>query len=357
MSAFSRALNITNMSFDEIVKSDTIVVIMFYAPWCGHSKSLLPVWEDLESLFSPDHAKALVVAKVDCVDQPDLYWKENITSFPTIKVFFRGLAIKYEGEKDKGSLLQYFEYISSQLINIKNLESWHSFHSKNQRDSSSRSIFSLHTHLRPEPELSLHFEYICKMYRITCAVTNNELLSEDLSLQLPAVVASRNFPGEKNSISLEGAALSIETMYQFVEDKMYPLVTYFNPDNHFFLFSSTRQGFQNHVIFAVDMKTTVGQSWFEVEINLAGKFKNRCLFIVVDVSDSSSFSNNILSDLELKRESTPSFLIVSSHQTEVRFYKFGGSIDAKTCDESSIENWIDTFFSGNLSPIRKIESS
>jgi len=67
-------------NFKEIVNQDKDVLIEFYAPWCGHCKKLVPVWDELgEKLANED----VVIAKMDATanDVPGIY---TVTGFPTI---------------------------------------------------------------------------------------------------------------------------------------------------------------------------------------------------------------------------------------------------------------------------------
>ncbi|KAG9750120.1 disulfide isomerase PDI1 protein, partial [Aureobasidium melanogenum] len=71
-------------NYDEIVmNADKDVLVEFYAPWCGHCKSLAPKYEELGELFKP-HSNKVTIAKVDATanDVPD-----EIQGFPTIKLF------------------------------------------------------------------------------------------------------------------------------------------------------------------------------------------------------------------------------------------------------------------------------
>lgn len=74
-------------SYKDIVLDDTKdVLIEFYAPWCGHCKSLAPKYDELGELFAP-FADKVVIAKVDATanDVPD-----DIQGFPTIKLYPAG---------------------------------------------------------------------------------------------------------------------------------------------------------------------------------------------------------------------------------------------------------------------------
>ncbi|XP_046674339.1 LOW QUALITY PROTEIN: thioredoxin domain-containing protein 5 homolog [Homalodisca vitripennis] len=72
--------------------------VMFYAPWCSHCKRLMPVWEDLAKDFEENNN--LAIAKVDCTVQTELCSNQDITGYPTLKLYKIG---ENEGKKFKGS--------------------------------------------------------------------------------------------------------------------------------------------------------------------------------------------------------------------------------------------------------------
>ncbi|KAF0682671.1 Aste57867_25230 [Aphanomyces stellatus] len=80
----SAVKNLDPKSFEkEVVNGKGVWLVEFYAPWCGHCKSLAPEWKKA--------AKALDgivnVAAVDCDQHKELAGKYGVQGFPTIKVF------------------------------------------------------------------------------------------------------------------------------------------------------------------------------------------------------------------------------------------------------------------------------
>jgi protein disulfide-isomerase A6 len=76
-------------NFDTVVDGSKHVFVEFYAPWCGHCKSLAPVWEQLADAF----AKAkddVIIAKVDADGHRDLGQRYDVSGFPTLKFFPKG---------------------------------------------------------------------------------------------------------------------------------------------------------------------------------------------------------------------------------------------------------------------------
>ena len=77
-------LDLTN--FEQIVMDPTKdVLVEFYAPWCGHCKSLAPVYEKVAESFAGE--SSVVIAKVDADKHKDLGSRYKVTGFPTLKFF------------------------------------------------------------------------------------------------------------------------------------------------------------------------------------------------------------------------------------------------------------------------------
>ncbi|KAG5983203.1 Protein disulfide-isomerase erp38 [Claviceps digitariae] len=83
----SEVVMLTDETFPQTVGSDKNVLVAFTAPWCGHCKSLAPIWESLALDFAGD--KNVVIAKVDAeAPNSKAITRENgVSSYPTIKWF------------------------------------------------------------------------------------------------------------------------------------------------------------------------------------------------------------------------------------------------------------------------------
>lgn len=74
---------------NEVVKSDKLVLIDFFATWCGPCKMLAPVIEQV----SEEHEDVMVV-KVDVDKNPELAVLYKVASIPTLVFLKEGKLVK-----------------------------------------------------------------------------------------------------------------------------------------------------------------------------------------------------------------------------------------------------------------------
>ncbi|MEO6814183.1 MAG: thioredoxin [Ginsengibacter sp.] len=101
------ALEFTDVNFKEqVLDSDKLTMIDFWAEWCGPCRAIGPVVEEL----SKEYAGKVNIGKVNVDQNPQLSVKYGITSIPAI-LFVKGGEVvdKLVGSQPKGNFVKKIE--------------------------------------------------------------------------------------------------------------------------------------------------------------------------------------------------------------------------------------------------------
>jgi thioredoxin 1 len=79
---------ITKDTFNDTINNNNIVLVDWWAEWCGPCRSFAPVFEE-----ASENHDDIVFGKVDTETQPELAAMARITSIPTIMAFREGILI------------------------------------------------------------------------------------------------------------------------------------------------------------------------------------------------------------------------------------------------------------------------
>jgi len=105
---------VVGKTFDSIVLDTTKdVLVEFYAPWCGHCKTLAPKYEKLGEAFTG--VDSIVIAKVDATENDT---PADIKGFPTL-IFYpandKANPVPYDGERTEAAMEKWIRSHASTL--------------------------------------------------------------------------------------------------------------------------------------------------------------------------------------------------------------------------------------------------
>ena len=103
----SEVMQVTDSSFDqEVLQSDTPVLVDYWAPWCGPCKAVSPLVEEA----AENRAGKLKVAQVNVDDNQASAQRYGIRGIPTLILFRGGEAVATKvGALSKSQLDQFLD--------------------------------------------------------------------------------------------------------------------------------------------------------------------------------------------------------------------------------------------------------
>ncbi|MDV3166877.1 MAG: thioredoxin family protein [Vigna little leaf phytoplasma] len=75
--------------YQEIINKKPIVLVDFYAEWCGPCNKMAPILEEISSIY-----QNIFFCKIDVDEYFSLAKQNKVNAFPTLILYFQGKEIK-----------------------------------------------------------------------------------------------------------------------------------------------------------------------------------------------------------------------------------------------------------------------
>jgi len=269
-------LVLTTDNFDEAVKANPLMLVEFYAPWCGHCKKLAP--EYAKAAASLAKAKSEVkLAKVDVTENKELGTKFGIGGYPTLKFFKSGKPQAYDGGRTEDTIVAWLnkktgppapvlgtEQAAAKLVEDNQVVILGFFASESSE--AAKEFVKAATSMGDKEFGMITDKSLFGKYEAT----------EDMVVLLKKFDEGRNVLGGK---------LSEEVIVEFVKTKSVPLVITFSQESSKTIFGSV---IRTHFMLCSSAKESNHKQLIETVTKLAKEHKGEMSFVYIPMDEPNS---------------------------------------------------------------------
>lgn len=326
--AASDVISLTASDFSAKVDNEALILVEFFAPWCGHCKALAPHYEEAATALKE---KDIKLAKVDCVDQADLCQANGVQGYPTLKVFKNGTPEDYTGPRKADGIISYM--IKQSLPAVTEVTSSNIGEFKAADNFVVIAYVSSSTSA-PAAEFSAVAERNRDNYLFGLSTDADVFASENVAP--PTVVVYRSFDDPKVAYPYPIIDAKAEDFNEWMADLAIPVIDEVSSDNYV-KYAQSPKPLAYVFIDPTDNKDAIIASVRPV----AEEFKSKMNFVWID---AIKFGDHAKA-LNLQEPKWPSFVI----QDVQKQLKYPLS-QAKEVTTETVKEWATRYVNGELEP-------
>jgi len=319
-------------SFDKAVEEFQNILVEFYAPWCGHCKSLAPEYVKAAKSLK-DSGSAVRLAKVDATEESELAERFQVRGYPTLKFFRSGKPTEFNGGRTGEEIVSWLnKKTGPPAATVDTVDAAKTAIDK--QDVTIVGFFKDQTTDAAKAFLEVAAETDDSVFLIT---SSNDVFSE-YKVSKEAVVLFKKFDDGRADLTEELTAQSIK---DFVTANRLPLVTEFTQESAQKIFGGD---IKTHMLLFVSKKSDDFQKHYDVFKDVAPEFKGEVLFIYINIDEADNA--RILDFFGMKVEDCPSFRYINLGSDMIK-YKPDAN-DKLTVD--SVKQFVQDIIDGKRKP-------
>jgi len=321
--------------FQEAVTQNNLIMVEFFAPWCGHCKKLAPEYETAATQVKEE---GLTFAKVDATTEENqaLASAFAVRGYPTLKLFRNGqYAADYQGGRTAADLVNYMRRQA--------LPSVSEFTSAEELESAKKNNKVLVVGFFENKESEEYKQYIASAERLRESFTFGAVFDSTVAgsqevFAFPTVVLFKQFDEGKAVLP----AADLATLESFVVANSLPLLDEVGPTNYNFYMST---GKPIVFVFLELGKAGEKESFTQKLSEIARRTKGKLNWVFIDQAKYGRYGER----LGLSGQVVPAIAIEVPSGPHYAF-------DEQTIiTETTVNQWIDSYLSGELKPTIKSE--
>lgn len=322
-------LVLTTDNFQSVIDNNEFVLVEFYAPWCGHCKSLAPEYakaaKELEEKGSP-----IKLGKVDATEETKLAEDFSIRGYPTLKFFRSGTPIEYGGGRQADDIVNWLsKKTGPAALEIETVDAAEEF-------IKSQSVVVVGFFKdRESAEAKTFISVANAVDDFPFAITSNEDVYAKYEAKCGSIILFKNFDEGKAVYDGESSEESIK---KFVAVQSMPLIVDFNHESAQKIFGGD---IKSHLLMFISKEAGHIEKYADPAKELSKEFRNKVLFVTIDADEEDH--QRILEFFGMKKEEVPAMRLIRL-EDDMAKYK------PKTPELSpeNIKSFVQDFLDGKL---------
>jgi protein disulfide-isomerase A1 len=327
-------LVLNDANFDEAVAQNDVLLVEFYAPWCGHCKSLAPEYVKAAASLASTPAK---LAKLDATANKESSEKHGIRGFPTLKFFKNGKVSEYNGGRTAPDIVQWMNKKSgpaaAAVTDVAGVEAL-----KEANDAFVLGVFDAADSANAKAFMAMAGDDENLVY----AYTTDAAVRSSLAVAAgDHVIVLKAFDEKRNDHALTGD-FDTSAVSTFVAGASTPLVQTFSQESAKKIFASP---VKNHMLFFTDAGADHHAPTMATFTTLATEFRGKALFVNVPHTEQ-----RVLDFFGITADDLPTLMLAEMAEDAMKKYPYKEELTA-----AGVRTFLGDFFGGKLSPHLKSE--
>ncbi|KAK5108624.1 hypothetical protein LTR62_008115 [Meristemomyces frigidus] len=335
LAAASDVHDLTGATFDDFVKENDLVLAEFFAPWCGHCKALAPEYEEAATELK---SKSIALAKIDCTVEEELCKTQDVSGYPTLKIFRGASNVQpYGGPRKAQAIVSYMTKQSLPSVSL-----LHSADALEEFKTADKVVL-VGFFAKDDKTSNATFEETADELRDSYlfGATSDPALAKAEGVTPPAVVLYKTFDEGKNTFE-EG--FTKDTLSHFAKVSSTPIIGEVGPETYAGYMAA---GIPLAYIFAetADERASLAKTLKPIAEAQKGKLS----FATIDATAFGQHAGN----LNLEVGKWPAFAIQDTQKNQK--FPFGKQGSASDLSAKSIGKFVEDFVAGNVEASVKSE--